>query len=176
METCKQTKNQNVYEHGLSVWKYTEKILNKEWDGLNLPDWFKCNFSIITDNICDIETIKTYNVYHDCGKPFCIEIDDEGKQHFPNHANVSYDVWKTVSDDETVAELISLDMVLHVETAEQIVSRNIKLKILLTLLITAFAELHSNAEMFGGIDSLSFKIKHKKICQRGKMIMRRYVL
>jgi hypothetical protein len=41
----------------------------------------------------------------------------------------------------------------------------------LTLLLTGLAEVHSNANMFGGIESTSFKIKYKSICQRGKQIL-----
>jgi len=39
-----------------------------------------------------------------------------------------------------------------------------------TLLLTGLAEIHSNAEMFGGIESTSFKIKWKQINKRGKKI------
>jgi len=41
-----------------------------------------------------------------------------------------------------------------------------------TLLLTGLAEIHSNAEMFGGIESTSFKIKWKQINKRGKKISR----
>jgi len=40
-----------------------------------------------------------------------------------------------------------------------------------TLLLTALAEIHSNAEMFGGIESTSFKIKWKQLNRRGKKIL-----
>ena len=40
-----------------------------------------------------------------------------------------------------------------------------------TLLLTSLAEIHSNAAMFGGIDSTSFKIKWKHINKRGKKII-----
>ena len=39
-----------------------------------------------------------------------------------------------------------------------------------SLLIVALAEVHSNAEMFGGMDSTSFKIKWKHLNQRGKSL------
>lgn len=175
MKNCNQTDTQTVYEHGLSVWEYTQKILNKEWDDLIIPDWFQYNFDKITSKLYDIETIKDYNIFHDCGKPYCIEIDDRGRRHFPDHANVSQQIWDSMSDDKVVSELISLDMVLHTETADQIIERDLSVETLCTLLVTAFAEIHSNAEMFGGVESTSFKIKHKKICKRGKMIVRRYL-
>ena len=41
-----------------------------------------------------------------------------------------------------------------------------------TLLLTGLAEVHSNAAMFGGISSTSFKIKWKQIDRRGKAIFR----
>lgn len=41
----------------------------------------------------------------------------------------------------------------------------------LTLLLTGLAEIHSNAAMFGGMDSTSFKIKWKCLNQRGKQII-----
>lgn len=41
------------------------------------------------------------------------------------------------------------------------------------LLITGLCEIHSNAVMFGGIDSQSFKIKHKKLNRLGKNIVKK---
>jgi hypothetical protein len=41
----------------------------------------------------------------------------------------------------------------------------------ITLLIVGLCEVHSNSKMFGGFESESFKIKMKKINQRGKKII-----
>jgi hypothetical protein len=38
------------------------------------------------------------------------------------------------------------------------------------LLLTALAEIHANAAMFGGTESTSFKIKLKHLERRGKQI------
>tara|TARA_Y100000034_G_C6909981_1_gene423995 strand:+ start:9918 stop:10136 length:219 start_codon:yes stop_codon:yes gene_type:complete len=43
----------------------------------------------------------------------------------------------------------------------------------ITLLIIGLCEIHSNAEMFGGINSTSFKIKWKKLNSKGNKIIKR---
>lgn len=171
MTTTMQTPTQNVLEHGQSVWGFTKRIICGELDDLRIPDWFLDNHRYLVNNLHDVTDIRLYNVYHDCGKPFCMEVKD-GVQHFPNHAVVSQEVWNKISDNSIVSELIGLDMVLHTETALEITNRSLSRKTAFTLLITALAELHSNAQMFGGVDSLSFKIKWKKWCKRGKLLLR----
>jgi hypothetical protein len=171
MRETKQTETQSVYSHGLSVWSYTEKILAKDWEGLRIPTWLSDNSEQILAEIHDKETIREYNVFHDCGKPFCL-VEENGKRHFPDHARISKETWISIEGEGDVANLIGWDMVFHTETAEQIINRNFNRKDALTLLITAVAELHSNAEMFGGIESDSFKIKWKKIDKRGRMFFR----
>lgn len=42
----------------------------------------------------------------------------------------------------------------------------------ISLLITGLSEIHANAELFGGIESTSFKIKYKQINNRGKQIIK----
>ena len=112
----------------------------------------------------DINLIYTYGYYHDCGKPFCIQFDSEGKRHFPNHSEVSYNTWKKYSDDEFAGTLIKHDLVLHSSNKQQILKLYPNLTSIqwLILIITGIAELHANANMFGGIESVGFKIKFKK--------------
>ena len=45
----------------------------------------------------------------------------------------------------------------------------------LSLLITGLSEIHANANMFGGIESTSFKIKYKQINSRGKQILKHLI-
>lgn len=40
----------------------------------------------------------------------------------------------------------------------------------ITLMLVGLAEIHANAEMFGGLDSTSFKIKFKHIDVRGRQV------
>ncbi len=50
-----------------------------------------------------------------------------------------------------------------------------KRKDAISLLLTGLSEIHANAEMFGGINSINFKIKYKQINTRGKGLFRRLV-
>jgi len=134
-----------------------------------LPEWFQLYKSQILGNLLDTETILEYALFHDCGKPFCQETDSEGRIHFPNHAEISAQIWLDHGGDEQIANLIRLDMDIHRLKAEQI-EEFCKRKEAITLLIAGLAEIHSNANMFGGIDSDSFKIKWKHIDRRGKAI------
>ena len=99
-----------------------------------------------------------------------MQIDENGKQHFPNHAQVSYETWMSISDDKTIGNLILHDMDCHTLKFDDFIAQNLSVKDTCTLLITALAELHSNANMFGGIDTDSFKIKFKKLDKLGKKL------
>lgn len=104
--------------------------------------------------------IRCYHIYHDCGKPFCRTVDEDGRQHFPDHAQVSVRTWLEAGGSESISWYVSHDMDFHTLKGEE-------LRELLaderapTLLLTAWAELHANAQMFGGVESTSFKIKRK---------------
>ena len=172
MEDCLQTDSQNVLEHGQLVWQFTKKLISGQFDGMKIPDWFSQNHRYIVNNLHDVNDIKLYNIYHDCGKPYCLEVDNQGKRHFPNHAEVSKETWQSLSDNQIVADLIGYDMCLHVDTADQIKAYNWNKKTAFTLLVTALAEIHANASMFGGIESISFKMKWKKLNKRGKMLLK----
>lgn len=171
MQECIQTQDQSVLNHGHSVWKYTKRLISGQWDGLLIPEWLKENHAYIVNNLHPTEIVKKYNIYHDCGKPYCLTEDEQGR-HFPDHARISKDIWNlNFLGEELVGDLIGSDMCIHTETVEQIESHNWDIRTAFTLLITALAEIHSNAQMFGGIESTSFKIKWKKINQRGKMLL-----
>lgn len=160
MKSCEQTSGQSVLQHGISVKNYTFDIVNHlrhntplkyEW---KLPDWVYENRDLSLSSLPSDKTLKYYTVLHDCGKPYCLEIDSDGKKHFPNHADVSYKTFSEIFDDEVAADLIKHDMDIHL------------------LLLVGLAEIHSNAKMFGGLDSTSLKIKWKNLNQRGKQIIK----
>jgi len=166
----------SVLQHGESVRDYLFDLINHlrtgtplkyEW---KLPDWIYTNKDLILSSLPDDETLELYTVFHDAGKPFCLTIDEDGKRHFPNHSEVSYNIFKQVFNNEVAADLIRRDMDIHLLKADgvELFSKN---PYALTLLLTGLAEIHSNANIFGGIESTSFKIKWKCINQRGKQII-----
>ena len=176
MHSCEQAKGMSVLEHGFSVKNYLFDLLNHlrynkplkyNWC---IPDWLYTNKEFILSSLADDYTLKIYTIFHDIGKPYCLTIDDDGKRHFPNHAEVSYQIFTKVFDDSIAAELIRHDMDIHLLKSDG-VEQFCKNPYALTLLLTGLAEIHSNASMFGGINSTSFKIKHKSITQRGKQII-----
>lgn len=176
MKNCEQTKGMSVYEHGESVRDYLFDIINHlrydsplkyQWA---LPDWVYQNKNLLLSSLPDDESLSLYTLFHDIGKPFCITYDSDGKRHFPNHAEVSYDIFKQVFDNDIAAQLIKHDMDIHTLKSSG-VEEFAKNEYALTLLLTGLAEIHSNAKMFGGLDSTSFKIKLKSITQRGKQII-----
>jgi hypothetical protein len=174
MLSTPQTDTQNVLEHGISVNKYFNDLTNDMKLDWKLPTWFQINKEFILNNLHSKEDIKEYQIMHDCGKPYCITIDEDGRRHFPDHANVSRDTFSKISNNKIVADLISKDMVFHTikaDEVEEFLNSN-SLQTVLTLLVTSLCELHSNASMFGGIESTSFKIKYKQLDKRGNQVLK----
>lgn len=176
MKNCKQSKNQSVYEHGISVNRYLHDLLDHlryntdlkfEW---KMPTWVYDYKDLILSNLPSNETLDLYTIYHDIGKPFCIETDNDGKNHFPNHSKISSEIFSQIFDDKIAEYLIKHDMDIHLLKSND-VNEFSKNPFCLTLLLSGLSELHSNAEMFGGSESVGFKIKWKCLNKRGCQIL-----
>jgi len=178
MKNTEQMKGLSVYQHGEMVRDYFLDLymylkgskLKSTW---KLPEWIDDNKEFLLQEIekFDLFKIFDYHLYHDCGKPYCLKIDEDGKRHFPDHANVSSKVWKEIDGDEFVGQLIQQDMDIHLlkdAGVEEFCKRNHAI----VLLLTGLSELHANSSMFGGIESTSFKIKWKNLNKRGKAIIK----
>ncbi len=175
MKSCEQTKGQSVLDHGISVKNYLFDLINHlrnntdlKYDWI-LPDWLYSNKDLIINSLPSDDTLELYTTYHDLGKPYCLTIDSDGKRHFPNHAEVSYQIFKQVFSNDIAAKLILHDMDIHLLKSTG-VEGFCKNPHAITLLLSGLAELHSNSNLFGGTNSTSFKIKWKSINQRGKQI------
>ena len=125
MKSCPQTPTQSVWEHGVSVSAYFQDLykhlkfgrhLRKEW---RLPEWIYEHKELILGELASMQTITKYQVFHDCGKPYCREVDEQGRQHFPNHAAVSASVWRESGGCPEVEHLIAHDMDIHLIKAAE---------------------------------------------------------
>lgn len=174
MKNCPQTDTQSVYQHGISVRDHFFQLIsmletNTISDGWKIPDWFLLYRNQILNSLMSQDIIEEYTIHHDCSKVKCITIDSNGKRHFPNHAEASYHTWLSVGGNVQAATLMRMDMLIHTMKCDDI-DEFIKHPEAITLLIAGLSELHSNSQMFGGIDSVSFKIKWKHLNKIGKRI------
>lgn len=195
MDSCFQFRTQSVLEHGKSVWSYADRLLSflekeekeeelstssflmNDW---KLPTWLLLYRKQLLENVYSKDVLQTYLIYHDCGKPFCRQVDEAGRQHFPNHAEVSYNAWSfllsrnpelNTPNNKIVAELIRHDMDVHLLKSDRVPAFcELGKQMAASLLIAGLAELHSNAQMFGGLNSDSFRIKWKNLEKRGKQV------
>ncbi|NJO64462.1 MAG: hypothetical protein HC836_41860, partial [Richelia sp. RM2_1_2] len=126
MIACEQTKGMSVYDHGILVNEYYHDLMNHLSKGTSLkfkwrlPEWIDSYSLLILAKTYDSDIMNKYQVFHDCGKPYCRTVDADGKQHFPDHANVSYEIWTKVFPDENplIGQLIKSDMDIHLLKAE----------------------------------------------------------
>jgi len=182
MMECEQTKGQNVLQHGRSVREHYFAIVDhlegkvnlNEADNWRLPEWVDEYREQLLTSLPSRFIMDRYLTLHDCGKPFVREVDEDGRVHFPEHAAASERTYREVFGDEaneTVAYLIGHDMDVHMLKADG-VEAFAKTPTAVAQLLAALAEVTSNAAMFGGTESTSFKIKFKQINQRGKAVMK----
>ena len=177
MKECNQNSFQTIYEHGVSVSETLENLINyikynKPLDGYwIIPEWLEKNKEKIKNNLFHEDILLEYALFHDCGKPFCFNIDENGNQHFPDHAKISEKIWNENGGEPLIGRLISMDMDIHL-LKDYGIKEFCERKECISLLITGLAEIHSNANMFGGFDSISFKIKYKNIDRRGNAIFK----
>lgn len=174
MEACPQTATQSVMAHGRSVWHHFCWLYAHLKNGHTVPDWWRLPAWVrqpgLMTKLAPLEVIEEYLLFHDCGKPSVLTIDEDGKRHFPGHAQASQKIWLAAGGSPEAARLMAMDMDAHLlkgADIEEFASRPEAV----TLLFAALAEVHSNAAMFGGGDSDSFKIKAKHLDKRGRQVL-----
>lgn len=169
--TCEQTSGQTILEHGEAVAR-TFKELYYSGSANYLPEIISDNQEWLLSLCPDTDTLETYHIFHDCGKPSCLTIDEAGRRHFPNHAMLSARDWLVAGGDRYIGRLIERDMDMHTLKLADVPAYK-HLDIAPTLLLTAWAELTANANMFGGTDSISYKIKAKALTKISRAIINR---
>lgn len=167
----------SVLAHGDSVLAHYEQLLTAASaggfpDGWRAPKWWT---SAVADRLLsqqpDRATMRAYLRYHDCGKPMCLAVDEAGRSHFPGHAEASAIRWTALDGNADEVWLMRHDMLLHTGSAEDCEAIQGR-RLMPGLLLAALAELHANAQMFGGVNALSFKVKAKQLDRRGTALMR----
>ena len=188
MKKCFQFTGVDMLQHGRMVHHWYNNLIGEFPEvTARIPDWFDFMISAHIDILHKFEQeIRTYHVYHDCGKPFCVP---DGKRKYPDHARKSKEVWENLDrmgrmdllmiDHRKIAFWMEHDMIIHTYKPGTIESDFLESGIwkkedAVILLLTALAECHANATMFGGFQSDSFKAKVKKVDKAGKRIKKFY--
>lgn len=148
----------NVWQHGKDCCDMLDRILaGEKLTRMDRIPWLEDAIASFPSALSN--DIHTYLLFHDIGKVTTYD----GHGHYPDHAAESAKIWRRIDDREHIARWMELDMVMHSGTREEaqaLCDRHI-------LRLTALAECYSNAEMFGGFESDSFKIKLKKLIRNG---------
>lgn len=144
-------------------------------DSVKVPSWalVPANAKWLLGAIAkfNYKEICEYLFNHDVGKAFCMTVDENGRAHYPNHAEVSSQVWAKAGGSALVCELMRKDMLVHKASAEDCVGLA-RDPLMPVLLLASVAEINANAvPIFGGFESDSFKIKMKHIERRGNALL-----
>lgn len=164
MKATEQTAGVSVLDHGHRVHQRYGELVQELNQGIALPG-IQNVWERIRERLVSPDQMERYQVYHDCGKPAC---HTDG--HFPDHAEHSANQWALLFPEETVvADLMRLDMQFHLMNAED-AKAFWPHPLAPTLFVTAWAEILANAEMFGGQESTSFKMKRKRLERAGRAL------
>lgn len=182
MMDCEQTAGQDVLAHGRSVREHYRVLtahVRGELDlstapNWRLPGWVDAYREQLAAALPDDYVMDRYLTLHDCGKPTVRTVDADGRAHFPGHAEASARTYLEVfgaAADPTVSDLIAHDMDAHLLRSEDVPAFAAR-PTAAGQLLAALSEITSNAAMFGGVDSIGFKVKYKHIDRRGRAVCR----
>jgi len=182
MESCKQNSDQTIWQHGESVRNYLMDLIKFLRDPhyaakhtWRFPQWLLSHSGALLGLLPEDWKLEKYALWHDCGKPFCKTVDENGKTHFYGHAQTSAKLFRELyPEQEEIAKLIEMDMDIHTLSSEEVKEFAARPQCA-ALLLSGLASIHSNASMFGGITSDSFKIKWKKLDRLGHMICKEII-
>lgn len=169
MQNCWQSPQETVWQHCQNVSRiYLDLMQNP--DKYSLPSVIRNNFQKIQANQAPSQIVRDYLEWHDCGKPYCATTI-EGRTSFPNHAAISKDLFLRAGGNPESAKLIGLDMLFHTTKPAEMKNLTLDTPTLFTLMMSGWAALFSNAQMFGGFESESYKIKASQMTSRCKKIL-----
>jgi hypothetical protein len=202
-----QSSGTNYYEHGKQVAEAFEQLMNLmkqkkaeiqvspvddqhiKW---RLPKWLVNNQQWIYDALVPkMEVYRTFQIWHDCGKPFVKQLDEARRAHYPDHALVSSQAYLAAGGSAEIASLIENDMVCHhLRSVPETKLLSQTEPDFLALMVTAVCEMHvcQPAMPFGPNEDATevvddscpldltqlpgFKIKLKRVEYYGKVMMK----
>ncbi len=177
MRGCLQFRTQNTLEHGEAVWAKYQSLRGQAArgalpEGWRAPKWWSAERAqCLAEAQPDPQLMANYLRYHDCGKPLCQQVDEQGRAHFPDHARASAERWASIGGHPAEVWLMAHDMLLHAGSAQECESLRGH-RLAPALMFAALAELHANAEMFGGLQTDSFKAKAKHLERRTTQLLK----
>lgn len=171
MQSCEQAPGLNMLQHGELVHSEYIKLIEQLEANSNEYAELHALYAKLTNKLPPPDVLRKYHVYHDCGKHLCLEIGEDGKRRYPNHAECSAQQYsKLFSEDGFTTQLIRMDMDFHILRGEDLL-KLCRSPFAPILYFTAWAEVNANASMFGGKDSESYKIKRSRLIQAGKKLL-----
>lgn len=168
MSKCFQASNLNMLQHGKRVHvEYIKLVDQLENRTLGDPVIQQC-YDRLKYSLPPHQVLKRYHYLHDCFKHGVMIVDENGRRHFPNHAECSAQQYAHIfPEDGFTAALIRHDMDFHLMRGDDL-KQLWKSPFAPILYFTAWAEINANAEMFGGRESESYKIKRSRLIQAAK--------
>lgn len=169
MAACEQAPGLDMLQHGQAVHDHYQR-LTRQLEAGDIP-WPVLACVYARQAWPAANRLERYHLYHDCGKHLVAEVGEDGKRRFPGHAEASARQYAVLfPEDAWTRHLIRHDMDFHVLRGEDLESL-CRDPAAPALYLTAWAEVCANAEMFGGRQSDSFKIKAKRLIQAGKKLL-----
>ncbi len=170
MQACEQAHGLNMLQHGQSVHYHYNLLMNELAGGTVECKELRALYERYKGKLPPASVLERYHVYHDCGKHICLEINCDGKRTFPNHAEHSAKQFSLIfPEDGFTKQLIAKDMDFHILRGDDLL-KTCRSPFAPILYFTAWAEVNANAEMFGGRESESYKIKRSRLIQAGKKL------
>jgi hypothetical protein len=156
-----------VHNHFLDLYYHLQynQPLFLDW---KLPKWIFESKELLLKNLLPLHIIREYHTAHDFSKSLVKVVDSGGKIHYPNHAVEAEKLWMNFGS-ANAAKLMGMDMDLFISPNIKEFATRPEAS---TLILTAYAALHSNAVMFGGLNSSSFYAKKKKLDKLGLKILK----
>lgn len=171
MQCCEQAPGLNMLQHGQLVHeKYKELIAKLDANDIEYAE-LHALYARYGRSLPPSAVLESYHVYHDCGKHLTLTIGEDGKRRYPNHHEASARQYSHIfPEDGFTTTLIRMDMDFHILRGDDLL-RLCRSPFAPILCFTAWAEINANAEMFGGKESESYKIKRSRLIQAGKKLL-----